>query len=102
MGFLSKLLGLGPKADFQDLISNQKAQIIDVRTPAEFKQGHVRNSKNIPLNTIANSLGKIKKDRPVVLCCASGMRSGSATRILKGNGFDAHNGGSWGSLNKYV
>ncbi len=102
MGFLSKLLGLGLKADFQDLISNQRAQIIDVRTPGEFKQGHVKNSKNIPLNTIANSLGKIKKDRPVVLCCASGMRSGSATRILKGNGFDAHNGGSWGSLNKYV
>ena len=37
MGFLSKLLGLGPKADFQDLIANQKAQIIDVRTPGEFK-----------------------------------------------------------------
>ncbi len=102
MGFLTKLLGLGPKADFKDLISNQRAQIIDVRTPGEFKQGHVKNSKNIPLNTIANSLVKIKKDRPVVLCCASGMRSGSATRILKGNGFDAHNGGSWGSLNKYV
>ena len=102
MGFFSKLFGFGPKADFQDLIANQKAQIIDVRAPAEFKQGHVRNSKNIPLNNIANSLGKIKKDRPVVLCCASGMRSGSATLILKGNGFDAQNGGSWGSLNKYV
>ena len=102
MGFLSKLLGLGPKADFQDLIQNQRAQVIDVRTPGEFKSGHLKNSKNIPLNSIGNAMGKIKKDKPVVLCCASGMRSGSATRMLKNSGYNAYNGGSWNSLNKYM
>ncbi|MCT4624130.1 MAG: rhodanese-like domain-containing protein [Schleiferiaceae bacterium] len=102
MGLLSRLFGLGPKADFNDLIQNQKAQIIDVRTPAEFKSGHVKGSKNIPLNTLNSGLGKIKKDKPVVLCCASGMRSGNATRILKSKGYEAYNGGSWGAVNKYV
>jgi rhodanese-related sulfurtransferase len=102
MGFFAKLFGLGPKADFQDLIVNQKAQIIDVRTPGEFKQGHLKNSKNIPLNSISSATKKIKKDKPVVLCCASGMRSANATRILKNQGYEAYNGGSWGSLNKYV
>ena len=102
MSFLRKLFGLGPKADFRDLIQNQKAQIVDVRTAAEFRQGHVKNSINIPLTNISNAGKKIKKDRPVVLCCASGMRSGQATRVLKSKGIDAYNGGSWNSVDRYV
>ena len=102
MSFLRKLFGLGPKADFRDLIQNQKAQIVDVRTASEFKQGHVKNSINIPLTNISNAGKKIKKDRPVVLCCASGMRSGQATRVLKSKGIDAYNGGSWNSVDRYV
>ena len=102
MGFLSRLLGIGPKADFQDLIKNQKAQIIDVRTSGEFKRGNVKGSKNIPLSAFPNAHTKIKKDKAVILCCASGARSSSATRMLKSKGFEAYNGGSWNSLNKFV
>ena len=99
MGFFSKLFG--PKVDLQDLIQNQNAYIVDVRTPGEFKQGKVKGSVNIPLNTIANAEGKLKGRSPIVLCCASGMRSGQATRILKGKGYDAYNGGSWQNVNRF-
>jgi rhodanese-related sulfurtransferase len=44
------------------------------------------------------SLSKIKRDKPVITCCASGMRSGSAKSILKSKGYDVHNGGGWISL----
>jgi rhodanese-related sulfurtransferase len=101
MGFFSKLFG--PKVDWADLIQNQKAKIVDVRTPAEFRGGHIKGSVNIPLNTLANSTKKLKKMEPVILCCASGMRSGQAAGMLKSQGFtQVYNGGSWHSLNRHV
>jgi rhodanese-related sulfurtransferase len=95
---IKQLLGLAPKVDFKELIKNG-AQIIDVRTPAEFKSGHIRGAVNIPLQTISSQLGRIKKEKPVITCCASGMRSASAKSILKSNGFvEVYNGGGWMSL----
>jgi rhodanese-related sulfurtransferase len=95
---LKSLLGMGPKVDFSQLKRNG-AQIIDVRTPGEFKTGHIQGSINIPLQSLTGSLSKIKKDKPVITCCASGMRSASAKNILKSAGFlEVHNGGGWGSL----
>ena len=95
---IKQLLGLSPKVNYQELVKSG-AQIIDVRTPAEYKSGHIRGSVNIPLQTISSQLGRIKKDKPVITCCASGMRSASAKSILKSNGFeDVHNGGGWMSL----
>jgi len=65
--------------------------------------GHIRGSVNIPLNTLQQSLSKIKKDKPVITCCASGMRSASAKSILKASGFtEVHNGGGWMSLNNKI
>jgi rhodanese-related sulfurtransferase len=95
---LKSLLGMGPKVDFSQLKRNG-AQIIDVRTPGEFKTGHIQGSINIPLQSLSGSLSKIKKDKPVITCCASGMRSASAKNILKSAGFsEVHNGGGWSSL----
>lgn len=98
MGFLAQLFGFGPKVDYKELVE-KGAIIIDVRTPGEFSSGHIRNCTNIPLQLIQGKLSKIKKDKPVILCCASGARSGAASRILKSKGFEAYNGGSWSSLN---
>ena len=99
IGFLKKIFG--EKVNLQELINNG-AKIIDVRTKAEFQQGHVRNSLNIPLDKLSGSLKKLDKSKPVITCCASGMRSASARSILKSNGFtEVHNGGSWTSLRKY-
>ncbi len=101
MGFFSRLFG--PKHDWADLIHNQKAKIVDVRTPAEFKSGHIKGSQNIPLNNIHSAQKKLKGNQPIVLICASGMRSGQAVHILKSQGFtDVYNGGGWRSLQKHV
>lgn len=95
---LKKLFGGGPKVDYKEMVKDG-AQIIDVRTPGEFKSGHIKGSVNIPLQDLNNRMSKIKKDKPVITCCASGMRSASAKRILKSNGYgEVHNGGGWASL----
>lgn len=74
--------------------------IIDVRTHAEFLGGHVANSINIPLQEIQQRLDEIKKlPQPIILCCASGNRSGQATAFLKSIGIDCENGGSWLNVN---
>ena len=74
--------------------------IIDVRTPGEFMGGHVAGSINIPLQEIQNRKDEIMAlTQPIVLCCASGMRSGQATAYLKSLGVDCENGGSWLDVN---
>lgn len=74
--------------------------IIDVRTPAEFMGGHVAGSINIPLNEIDERIEEIRAlPQPIVLCCASGGRSGSATAFLSREGIDCYNGGSWLDVN---
>lgn len=91
-------MGFGPEVDFQELVQNG-AQIIDVRTKGEFQSGHIKGSKNIPLQSLQQGMKKIDPKKPVITCCASGVRSGSAKRILKANGYiDVHNGGGWMSL----
>lgn len=75
------------------------AVVIDVRTDMEFAEGHVQGSKNIPLNVIGFQIDKIKKlNKPIITCCRSGARSGSAESILKQNGIDVINGGPWGNV----
>lgn len=79
----------------------QGGQIVDVRSVSEFTTAHKDGSINIPLDSLKNKLNKLDKNKPVILCCASGSRSGLAKRILKSNGFlDVHNAGTWSSLRK--
>lgn len=74
--------------------------IIDVRTPEEFMGGHVSGSINIPLQEIPSHLNKIKNmPQPLILCCASGNRSGQATAFLMQKGIKSTNGGSWLQVN---
>lgn len=94
---LRKLFGMGPKVDLGSLV-DQGATILDVRTPAEYAGGHVKGSINIPLDQVTQKAGKLRKDKPVITCCASGMRSASAAMLLRNQGFDAHNGGPWTSV----
>lgn len=96
---LKNLFGFGPKTDYKALVQ-QGAEIIDVRTKGEFVSGHIKGSKNIPLNTLSSNLKQLKdKNKVYILCCASGMRSGSAKSILKSQGYsEVYNGGGWQSL----
>lgn len=74
--------------------------IIDVRSYGEFMGGHVAGAKNIPLKDVPGHLEEFKSmDQPIILCCASGNRSGQATQFLKGNGIECENGGSWLEVN---
>lgn len=96
---LKQLLGFGPKTDFAALVKDG-AIILDVRSKGEYASGHIKGSINIAVDTLQNNLGKLKdKNKPVITCCASGMRSASAKSILKSNGFtEVYNGGGWSSL----
>lgn len=74
--------------------------IIDVRTHGEFMGGHVAGSINIPLNELPNRLDEVKAmNDEIILCCASGNRSGQATYFLQQNGIECSNGGSWLDVN---
>lgn len=94
--FLNKLFG--PKTDFNTLVQ-QGAIIVDVRTPEEFRGGHINGSLNIPVQLIASKVNDLKKKgKPVIAVCRSGARSGVATGILKNAGIEAYNGGAWNAL----
>jgi rhodanese-related sulfurtransferase len=99
LSLLKKLLGLGPKVDFAELVK-EGAVILDVRSKGEYGSGHIRGSVNVPVEQLHNNLHKFKdKKRPIITCCASGMRSSSAKRIFTSNGYlNVHNGGGWLSL----
>jgi phage shock protein E len=98
MGLLD-FLGLGSKSESIKDFMEKGAVIIDVRTQEEFTGGHIKGSKNIPLDTIASKIQDIKKlNKPVIACCRSGMRSAQAASILKQNGIEVINGGGWESL----
>jgi phage shock protein E len=98
MGLFGNLFKSAPPVDFKELKA-KGAVIVDVRTPGEFSQGHVKGSINIPLQNLAAEVNKIPKGKPVITCCASGMRSASGKSILNNLGFEAYNGGPWGTLN---
>ena len=99
---LKKIFGIGPKVDYADLVK-QGAVILDVRSPGEYKQGHIKGSINAPLNDLSRHIPKLKKDATIITCCASGMRSASAKSILKSSGFaQVHNGGGWNSLQNKI
>ncbi|NJO68098.1 MAG: rhodanese-like domain-containing protein [Bacteroidetes bacterium] len=85
--------------DYKQLMQ-EGAIILDVRMPGEFSSGHIPKSINIPVDRLANNLNKLKnKATPVITCCASGMRSATAKRILLSKGYaNVYNGGSWNSL----
>jgi len=96
--FFKNLLGASSKRNIAELMK-KGATIVDVRTEREFKSGHVNGSVNIPLDSLSKSISKLKKDKPVITCCASGMRSSAAKGILLNHGFaEVYNGGSWISV----
>lgn len=99
MGLLD-LFGFGKRKEQVRNALKNGAIIIDVRSKGEFSSGHIDGSQNIPLDKINGQIERIKKlNLPIVVCCASGMRSGSAKSILKSKGIECYNGGGWQSLN---
>jgi phage shock protein E len=80
----------------------QGGQIIDVRSADEFNVAHKDGSINIPIESLDSRIKDLNKNKPIILCCASGSRSGAVKRSLKAKGFDnVHNAGTWRSLIKF-
>ena len=75
------------------------AKVVDVRTPAEYAEGHVEDSINIPLNDLPNYTEELGKMKGIIVCCASGIRSNKAANLLKTHGIECLDGGSWMNLN---
>lgn len=100
---LKQLFGFGPKVDYANLVK-QGAIILDVRSKGEYAGGHIKGSINISVDTLSSNLAKLKdKNKTIITCCASGMRSASAKSILKSNGYSqVYNGGGWSSLQNKI
>ena len=100
---LKQLFGFGPKTDYADLVK-QGAIILDVRSKGEYSGGHINGSINISVDTLSSNLSKLKdKNKTIITCCASGMRSASAKSILKSNGYtNVYNGGGWSNLKNKI
>lgn len=88
--------------NIEKIIKEKQGTIVDVRTYGEFMGGNVAGSINIPLNEIQERIDEIQKLKaPLVLCCASGNRSGQAQHFLSQQGIECYNGGSWLDVNYY-
>jgi rhodanese-related sulfurtransferase len=86
----------------ENIIKEKQGTIVDVRTTEEFRAGNAKGSINIPLQEIERRMDELKSlKQPLVLCCASGGRSGQATQYLKQKGIECCNAGSWLDVNYY-
>lgn len=86
----------------ENIIKSNRGTIVDVRTHEEFMGGNVSGSINIPLGEIQNRIEEINALKtPLVLCCASGNRSGQAQHYFSQQGIECYNGGSWLDVNYY-
>ncbi|PWT78511.1 MAG: hypothetical protein C5B59_01620 [Bacteroidetes bacterium] len=102
MSILSFIFKKKQSADFKKLIS-EGAIVLDVRTPVEFDNGHVRGSINIPFQILSKMLpAKLFNAKAVIVCCQSGTRSGMAKALLEKKGIVAYNGGSWTDVQRAI
>lgn len=86
--------------NIESLLKEQKGTVVDVRTTEEFQGGHVVGSINVPLQDVGAKMEELKSmNSPLILCCASGGRSGMATQMLQNAGVECTNGGSWLDVN---
>jgi len=70
------------------LINSRNAVILDVRTPAEFATGSLPGARNVPVDKVDDKqMRDIKKDKPLIVVCATGSRAGKAAAQLRANGY---------------
>ena len=100
---IKKLFGFAPSVNYAQLLQ-EGAIIVDVRSKGEYLSGHIKGSINISVDTLQSNFSKLKdKNKTIITCCASGMRSASAKSILKSNGYTSvYNGGGWSSLKNKI
>ncbi len=97
MDFLSQLFKpsgvpqVNPDQVQSMLSQSTRPYLLDVRTPGEYKQGHVKGAELIPLNELASKMNRLPKGREIICICESGSRSSVAARQLKAQGYKVSN-----------
>ena len=96
-GLLSLAIGCGAPSGAGPIDSTQAhalvasgATLLDVRSPGEWAGGHLPGAVLVPVDELDARLAEIPRDQPVVVYCASGVRSAAATRTLVASGYEAH------------
>lgn len=103
MGFFSSLFGGGESNEKLTTLIQEGAFLVDVRSPGEFNQGHVKGSVNIPLDNISQQIKKFDNKNHIIVFCRSGNRSGQAKQILEQQGFkNVTNGGTWEDVQQLI
>jgi len=94
LGLLWPLFARGGAAELNPanatlLINREDAHVLDVREADEFANGHLPDAKHIPLAKLAERIAELEKfkNKPIIVCCAAGMRSAKACKELKKQGF---------------
>lgn len=100
IGLIQRLFG--PKTNFAKLIQ-EGALVVDVRTKQEYQAGHIKGSRNIPLDKIKTEINTLKQlNKPIITVCRSGSRSSVAKSILHSAGVETYNGGAWINLKNQI
>jgi rhodanese-related sulfurtransferase len=100
-GFVAARMLIGGRKVSADVVKQKLeagATVLDVRTPQEFRGGAYPGAKNIPVQELGARISEVPKGKPVVVYCASGMRSASAARVLAQAGYDVVNAGGLGHM----
>jgi rhodanese-related sulfurtransferase len=102
MSIFQDLYGIGKTKDLKNIIE-QGAFLVDVRSPLEFTQSHVKGSVNIPLDKIPQKLDQFEDRKNIIVFCLSGGRSTQAKLLLEKYGFtNVINGGTWEHVKQFV
>jgi len=102
MSFFDNLFTTKEKTDFKELVK-KGALVIDVRSPVEYRSGHVPGSINIALEQIGSAIKSFQQEKkPLIMVCRSGARINMATVMLKKAGLEVYNGGAWDVLMKKI
>lgn len=102
LNFLKGLLGNDTNVNLREAVENG-ALLVDVRTPDEFRAGHIKGAINIPLGTISSNANRLQKHGgTIVAYCRSGQRSRMAVGEMRALGLDAINGGGLDDLSRQL
>ncbi len=83
-----------------EMLKNNTAQLVDVRSESEYAQGYLPNAINLPLNSIMAADNFLDKDKTIILYCVSGARSSMAKAYLLQMGYkEVHDLGSYQNYN---
>jgi len=90
MGFFTRTPSTDP-ADVAEKLAQHRVYVLDVRQPSEWRHGHIRGSKNLPLMKLKGGIATLPRDKTIVTVCASGHRSNAAARTLQHAGYQVEN-----------